>query len=321
LVTFGHIWSLGTFGWKDESNSIFPLRRSSSSLQAFFHRDVATMDRFIARRSGLYFADIPSTGSIESSSMGNVVAEGKRGVYASNLSATVLGVDSRILSYQDKTPAPVSTGDIVANLNVLYSTTQVRKSDNGHLAARPLPTRPTRLVDANDLRDDYYLNLVSWNDKNWLAIDLNQTVYLWNVGTGDVKMLISFIDEHVTSVAWVETGGVCLAIGLSSGKTQLWDVVREKKLHNMDGHSDRVGALAWSSSDNIVSSGSRDTSIIHHDVRSRQHCQARDSSTRSLFARLEFKPKRSGQWREGQSRLSLGRCCGQEWSAKEPPQS
>lgn len=38
----------------------------------------------------------------------------------------------------------------------------------------------------------------------------------------------------------------------------------------MDGHSARVGALAWNSF--MVSSGSRDGSIIHHDVRQRDHC-------------------------------------------------
>lgn len=37
----------------------------------------------------------------------------------------------------------------------------------------------------------------------------------------------------------------------------------------MDGHSERVGSLAWNSF--ILSSGSRDGSIIHHDVRQRDH--------------------------------------------------
>lgn len=40
----------------------------------------------------------------------------------------------------------------------------------------------------------------------------------------------------------------------------------------MEGHSARVGALAWNSF--MVSSGSRDGSIIHHDVRQREHCVA-----------------------------------------------
>lgn len=37
----------------------------------------------------------------------------------------------------------------------------------------------------------------------------------------------------------------------------------------MDGHTARVGSLAWNSF--IISSGSRDGSIVHHDVRQRDH--------------------------------------------------
>lgn len=37
----------------------------------------------------------------------------------------------------------------------------------------------------------------------------------------------------------------------------------------MDGHSARVGSLAWNSF--VISSGSQDGSIIHHDVRQRAH--------------------------------------------------
>lgn len=40
----------------------------------------------------------------------------------------------------------------------------------------------------------------------------------------------------------------------------------------MGGHSARVGSLAWNSY--IVTSGSKDGKIIHHDVRQRDHCIA-----------------------------------------------
>lgn len=41
------------------------------------------------------------------------------------------------------------------------------------------------------------------------------------------------------------------------------------RLRVMDGHSARIGSLAWNSY--IISSGSRDGTIIHHDVRQRDH--------------------------------------------------
>ena len=46
---------------------------------------------------------------------------------------------------------------------------------------RYIPPTPVRILDAPDLVDDYYLNLLDWSPfNNNLAISLAQTVYLWN---------------------------------------------------------------------------------------------------------------------------------------------
>ena len=210
-----------------------------------------------------------------------VVAQHKKELYQSNLSSTLLGVEdvhqSRILSYQDKAPAPA--GDTISNLHVLYSASasaasRVPNKGSGgtKLVSRHIPSQPSRVLDAPDLLDDYYLNLVDWSDTNWLAIALGQTVYLWNAETGDIDELCTF-DEgpnaHIASVAWVQEGGAHLAVGTSNGQTELWDVVQSKKLRSMDGHTDRVGALSWNR--HLLTSGSRDTSIVHHDVRIAGH--------------------------------------------------
>jgi len=50
---------------------------------------------------------------------------------------------------------------------------------------------------------------------------------------------------------------------------QLWDVAQQRQVRTMHGHSDRVSSLSWNRA--ILSSGSRDTTIIHHDVRIAQH--------------------------------------------------
>jgi cell division cycle 20-like protein 1, cofactor of APC complex len=49
---------------------------------------------------------------------------------------------------------------------------------------------------------------------------------------------------------------------------QIWDVTRCKRTRMMEGHSMRVGALAWISS--LLSSGSRDKNILHHDIRAQE---------------------------------------------------
>ena len=58
-------------------------------------------------------------------------------------------------------------------------------------------------------------------------------------------------------------------IGTASNAVHLWDMHPGKLLRTMGGHSGRVGALAWNS--HIPSSGSKDSTIIHHDVRVQNH--------------------------------------------------
>jgi cell division cycle 20, cofactor of APC complex len=205
-----------------------------------------------------------------------LVDDTKKETYQSNLSSALLGVDdlknSRVLSYADKAPAP--KGDTISNLNVLYSASAsaAQKKHSSKLVSRQIPSAPSRILDAPELMDDYYLNLVSWSDTNVLAVALGQTVYLWNASTSAIEELCTFdtgINAHISSVQWVPEGGTHIAVGVSSGATQLWDVHQCKQVRSMDGHTDRVGALSWNR--HILTSGSRDTTVVNHDVRIAQH--------------------------------------------------
>ena len=73
-------------------------------------------------------------------------------------------------------------------------------------------------MDAPDLVDDYYLNLLDWSSSNVLAVCLAQTVYLWNAETGDIKQVFDTENDNdiVTSVAWMKGSSPVLAIGTSS---------------------------------------------------------------------------------------------------------
>lgn len=68
--------------------------------------------------------------------------------------------------------------------------------------ARPVPTKPSRILDAPDIVDDYYLNLLSWSSTNVLAVALANNVYLWNAATNEVSELLQLEQgDCVTSVA------------------------------------------------------------------------------------------------------------------------
>lgn len=131
-------------------------------------------------------------------------------------------------------------------------------------APRAVSKVPFKVLDAPDLADDFYLNLVDWGSSNILGVGLGSCVFMWNSATGRVTKLCDLQDDIVTSVSWIQRGSH-VSIGTNKGLVQIWDAERCRRLRTMTGHSARVGALAWN--DHILSSGSRDRLIFHRDVR------------------------------------------------------
>lgn len=174
---------------------------------------------------------------------------------------------AKILSFSERAPA-VKEGYVNPN-RVLYS--------QGSLGAgtrrnkfRHIPQKPEKILDAPNLLEDFYLNLVDWGSNNTLAVALAESVYLWNAETGDIDQLcsISAYDDCITSVAWIPSGNY-LAVGTNHHEVQIWDAEAMKLMRTMRSHQSRVGSLAWNG--HILSSASRDGQIHNHDVRLPRH--------------------------------------------------
>lgn len=88
-------------------------------------------------------------------------------------------------------------------------------------------------MDAPDIVDDFYLNLLDWGSSNVLAIALENTVYLWDASNGSTSELVTVDDESgpVTSVCWAPDGRH-IAIGLNNSHVQLWDSTANKQVLN-----------------------------------------------------------------------------------------
>lgn len=134
---------------------------------------------------------------------------------------------------------------------------------------RKISKNPFKVLDAPELQDDFYLNLVDWSSTNLLSVGLGTCVYLWSACTSQVTRLcdLSGSDgrhEKVTSVSWSERGNY-VAVGCETGLVQVWDVTANKQINTLSGHTSRVGALAWNG--DILLSGSRDRSILQRDIR------------------------------------------------------
>jgi cell division cycle protein 20 (cofactor of APC complex) len=194
--------------------------------------------------------------------------------------------NSRILAFKTKAPAPPEGYDNV--MRSLYTANAGPRIPRKQY--RAIPQAPERILDAPELLDDYYLNLIDWNCNNVLAVALSNSVYLWNASTGDIQQLMQTGDDandYVASVQW-SADGKHIAVGTASANVQIWDASRMKQLRNLRGHSARVGALAWNS--HILTSGGRDNVIMNHDVRVRDHVTSRLRGHEQEICGLKWSP-------------------------------
>ncbi|OXA48228.1 Fizzy-related protein [Folsomia candida] len=140
---------------------------------------------------------------------------------------------------------------------------------------------PLKALDAPQLREDFCLNLVDWSSKNSVAVGLGESVWLWSTNqnlttdhrqwtgvTGEVTQLCDTGSwrNPVSSIAWNEKG-THLAVGTETGLVQVWDAARETLVNTIWGHTARVGTMAWSQGDTMLSTGSRDCCINQSDLR------------------------------------------------------
>ncbi|KAK1264872.1 Protein FIZZY-RELATED 2 [Acorus gramineus] len=153
-------------------------------------------------------------------------------------------------------------------------------------APRKVPRSPFKVLDAPALQDDFYLNLVDWSSHNVLAVGLGNCVYLWNACSSKVTKLCDLgADDSVCSVGWAQRG-THLAVGTNNGKVEIWDALRCRKIRTTEGHGLRVGALAWSSL--LLSSGSRDKTILQHDIRAQEDVVSKLTGHKSEVCGLKW---------------------------------
>lgn len=110
-------------------------------------------------------------------------------------------------------------------------------ASNSESVHEPVSLKPIRILEAVDLEDDYYLNLLDWSKhKNTIAIGLKNCVYGWDADS-EVTSLIANIPEEdsVASVSWMPDSSN-LAIGTKLGRIELIDTVTGKSVKRFSGH-------------------------------------------------------------------------------------
>lgn len=178
---------------------------------------------------------------------------------------------SNLFTFQSPSKSRPISRDLQSEL---YSLSPVRQDSQKLLLSpqkkpRNISKVPYRVLDAPELSDDFYLNLVDWGSQDILAVGLGDSVYLWDGATQSVDRLCNLSNkDKVTSINWIGLG-THLAIGTLKGLVEIWDATKMKCIRTMSGHNLRVSSLAWN--EHILSSGSRDRSILNRDVRVAEH--------------------------------------------------
>jgi len=161
--------------------------------------------------------------------------------------------------------------------NILNNQKNNNNSFNDNLYnIRKINSKPYKILNAPNLMDDFYLNLVDWSSKNDIAVGLGNSVHLYTTNQTQENILFTYnnnssvngsnnnIDKYVSSLI-ISQDGELLAVGNSEGFIEIYDINTQKIVTSFGGHDSRIGVVAWNN--NIISSGSKDCSILNRDYR------------------------------------------------------
>lgn len=234
-------------------------RRNHSMISAKTETSKTPLKKVGGNTDGVYDRFIPNR-SLMNNELGHHILM--------NQNDEVEKLDAKILQMKIKAPE-TKEGEVATKM--MY--TKTKPTPAKFKSTRHVPSVPDKILDAPEIVDDYYLNILDWGKNGLIAVPLHNAVYLWNSESGRVDELFGdnpITDDNliVTSVKWI-TEGMIIAIGLSNGTVELWDAGSSKRVRSMPGHSTRIGSLDWNN--HILTSGGRSGAIHNHDVRVATH--------------------------------------------------
>lgn len=180
--------------------------------------------------------------------------------------AEALGFDrsSNVFIYQKPCSSRCKAGDEQLDSFLNFSASKA-------IPKRPVSMQPIKVLDAPNLRDDFYTTLLAWSSKGDLAVGLADNVYLWNNTDGTTQVPEDFSDQFVSSLAFSYHGDI-LAIGRVDGMVQFWSKGEYAPRLEL-AHAGDIGCMTWrpkhplrSKSKNDLLVGAHNGKIYYYEI-------------------------------------------------------
>jgi cell division cycle 20-like protein 1 (cofactor of APC complex) len=94
--------------------------------------------------------------------------------------------DKNLFTFRPKRPSVVNEPSSPYSLTPVSAKSQ-KLLRSPRKASRKISKIPFKVLDAPELQDDFYLNLVDWSSQNVLSVGLGACVYLWSACTSQVS--------------------------------------------------------------------------------------------------------------------------------------
>ena len=141
-----------------------------------------------------------------------------------------------------------------------------------YLKYKSIPKIAYKVLDAPNLRDDFYLHLVDWSKQDIVAVGLDNKLYTWNAKISEVSLLSDLDDlyNYYSSLAYNNDGKILISCS-NDGTIYVRNVEKSKNLKIYRDFSEgRICVVSpMNSNPNIFSIGAKDLVIKTIDLRSK----------------------------------------------------
>ncbi|KAI0980799.1 hypothetical protein GJ496_004333 [Pomphorhynchus laevis] len=231
----------------------------------------AILDRFIPCRSAM---NMDVCGFLMTNKENNIRAPGEDGVIDEKTIAKrlLLKVESDVLQFRP--PVRIRDRNTQDRDWTLCSSDAALLQQAKGKHYRYVPNCPERILDAPNIRDDFYIQLIDWSYNNIVGLVLDNNAYLWNATTHDTTRVCSceIAGTYFSGLSFLSKNDV-IALSTSNGKIEIRDYKSNSHIRCIGSRQCRVATIAWNNK--ILASGCRKGQIHLDDVRCPNSCVLR----------------------------------------------